>query len=69
MEGRLRGGQCHDALVHLCSRLHAKRHLLTWRQLGAVAGQRAAIHTQTLIEQVGEWWTQRQRSTAQRARR
>ncbi|KAJ6607425.1 hypothetical protein B0H10DRAFT_1818202 [Mycena sp. CBHHK59/15] len=54
MEARLREGQCRDALVRLRSRLHAKRHLLTWRDSGAVAGQRAATRAQTLVERVGE---------------
>ncbi|KAJ6478376.1 hypothetical protein C8R45DRAFT_934146 [Mycena sanguinolenta] len=54
MEARLCEGQCRDALVHLRSRLHAKRHLLNHRDLWAVVGQRAATRSQTLIAQIGE---------------
>ncbi|KAJ6480185.1 hypothetical protein C8R45DRAFT_933121 [Mycena sanguinolenta] len=54
MEGRLREGQCHDALTDMRCRLHAKRHLLNFRDSGVVVGQRAATKSQTLIEQIGE---------------
>ncbi|KAJ7019601.1 hypothetical protein C8F04DRAFT_1214300 [Mycena alexandri] len=54
MEGRLREGQCRDALVKLRSSLHTKRYLLTWRDSGGVAGQRAATRAFTLIGRVGE---------------
>ncbi|KAJ7717597.1 hypothetical protein B0H16DRAFT_1740547 [Mycena metata] len=54
MEGRLRVGQCRDALVKLRSTLHAKRYLLTWRDSGGVVGQRAATRAFTLIGRVGE---------------
>ncbi|KAJ7847056.1 hypothetical protein B0H13DRAFT_2362609 [Mycena leptocephala] len=53
MEGKLREGQCRDALVLLRSRLHAKRHLLDHRDTG-VAGQRAATRAYTLLERIGE---------------
>ncbi|KAJ7744427.1 hypothetical protein DFH07DRAFT_963653 [Mycena maculata] len=51
MEGRLREGQCRDALVQLRSRLHAKRHLITFRNT-EVVGQRASTRAHTLIERV-----------------
>ncbi|KAF7351692.1 CxC2 domain-containing protein [Mycena sanguinolenta] len=54
MEGKLREGQCRDALKLFRSRLHAKRHLIDHRDSGAVVGQRAATRAQTLIGQVGE---------------
>ncbi|KAJ7065916.1 hypothetical protein B0H15DRAFT_926024 [Mycena belliarum] len=53
MEGKLREGQCSDALRLLRSRLHAKRHLLTYRDSNVV-GQRAATRANTLIERIGE---------------
>ncbi|KAJ7705153.1 hypothetical protein B0H16DRAFT_1482433, partial [Mycena metata] len=53
MEGKLREGQCHDSLRVLRSRLHAKRHLLNYRDESAV-GQRAATRAGTLIERIGE---------------
>lgn len=53
MEGKLREGQCRDALHVLCSRLHAKRHLLNYRD-ESVVGQRAATRAYTLIERIGE---------------
>jgi hypothetical protein len=53
MEGRLREGQIRDALVHLRSRLHVKRHLLIHRDTN-VAGQRVATRAHTLIERIGE---------------
>ncbi|KAJ7766826.1 hypothetical protein B0H16DRAFT_1661387 [Mycena metata] len=54
MEARLREGQCRDSLVKLRSSLHTKRYLLTWRDSGGVAGQRAATRAFTLIGRVGE---------------
>ncbi|KAJ7695594.1 hypothetical protein B0H16DRAFT_1485253, partial [Mycena metata] len=53
MEGKLREGQCRDALHVLRSRLHAKRHLLNYRD-ESVVGQRAATRAYTLIERIGE---------------
>jgi hypothetical protein len=53
MEGRLREGQCRDALGQLWHRLHAKRHLLNYRETN-VAGQRAATRANTLIARIGE---------------
>ncbi|KAJ7818146.1 hypothetical protein B0H13DRAFT_2379087 [Mycena leptocephala] len=53
MEGKLREGQCRDALVTLRSRLHAKRHLLDYRG-SSVAGQRAATRAYTLIGRIGD---------------
>ncbi|KAJ7084884.1 hypothetical protein B0H15DRAFT_951369 [Mycena belliarum] len=53
MEAKLREGQCADALRLLRSRLHAKRHLLTYRDTNVV-GQRAATRAYTLIGRVGE---------------
>ncbi|KAJ7721966.1 hypothetical protein DFH07DRAFT_783991 [Mycena maculata] len=53
MEAKLREGQCRDALIQMRSRLHAKRHLITYRDT-AVAGQHAATWAYTLIERVGE---------------
>ncbi|KAJ6501536.1 hypothetical protein C8R47DRAFT_1211112 [Mycena vitilis] len=54
MEGKLREGQCRDALTNLRTRLHAKRHLLDHRDDGNVAGQRAATRSYTLIGRIGE---------------
>ncbi|KAJ7697294.1 hypothetical protein B0H16DRAFT_1750084 [Mycena metata] len=53
MEGRLREGQCCDALKDLRGRLHTKKHLLLHRET-QIAGQRAATRSYTLIEWVGE---------------
>ncbi|KAJ7149321.1 hypothetical protein C8R43DRAFT_1128675 [Mycena crocata] len=53
MEAKLREGQCRDSLRNVRNRLHAKRHLLTYRDTN-VAGQRAATRAYTLIERVGE---------------
>ncbi|KAJ7432257.1 hypothetical protein B0H11DRAFT_1760772 [Mycena galericulata] len=53
MEAKLRVGQCTDALNDLRSRLHAQRHLVTWRNSNAV-GQRAATRSATLIGRVGD---------------
>ncbi|KAJ7733221.1 hypothetical protein DFH07DRAFT_780665 [Mycena maculata] len=53
MEAKLREGQCWDALIQMRSRLHAKRHLITYWDT-AVAGQHAATRAYTLIERVGE---------------
>ncbi|KAJ7435372.1 hypothetical protein B0H11DRAFT_1756196, partial [Mycena galericulata] len=51
--GRLRAAQCSNALVKLRARLHAKRHLIIFRN-DNVAGQVTATKAATLIEQIGE---------------
>ncbi|KAJ7492940.1 hypothetical protein B0H11DRAFT_2228263 [Mycena galericulata] len=53
MERKLRASQCANALVKLRARLHAKRHLITFRNAN-VTGQVQATKARTLIEQVGE---------------
>ncbi|KAJ7458364.1 hypothetical protein B0H11DRAFT_1737877 [Mycena galericulata] len=53
MEAKLREGQCTDALTNLRSRLHAQRHLITWRNANTV-GQRGATRSATLIGRVGD---------------
>jgi hypothetical protein len=53
MEGKLRDGQCQDALKLLWTRLHAKRYLLNHRETN-VAGQRAATRSYTLVRRIGE---------------
>ncbi|KAJ7174316.1 hypothetical protein C8R46DRAFT_1214526 [Mycena filopes] len=53
MEAKLREGQCEDSITLLRSRLHAKRHLLNYRD-ESVVGQRAATRAYTLIGQLGE---------------
>ncbi|KAJ7142169.1 hypothetical protein C8R46DRAFT_1233204 [Mycena filopes] len=51
MEGKLREGQCGDALVLLRARLHAKRHILYWKG-GNVGGQHGATRANTLTGQI-----------------
>ncbi|KAJ7178324.1 hypothetical protein C8R43DRAFT_871505 [Mycena crocata] len=53
MEAKLRVGQCTNALAKLRARLHAKRHLITFRN-EHVSGQGGATKARTLIDQVGE---------------
>ncbi|KAJ7483696.1 hypothetical protein B0H11DRAFT_1723311 [Mycena galericulata] len=53
LEVRLRESQCHNALVHLRSHLHTKRHLIGFRNTH-VTGQVKATKARTLIGQVGE---------------
>ncbi|KAJ7774635.1 hypothetical protein DFH07DRAFT_732672 [Mycena maculata] len=53
MEAKLREGQCRDALIQVRSRLHAKHHLISYRE-SQVAGQRSATRAHTLIERIGE---------------
>ncbi|KAJ7468418.1 hypothetical protein B0H11DRAFT_2238884 [Mycena galericulata] len=53
MEGKLRAAQCSNALVKLRARLHAKRHLIIFRN-DNIAGQVHATKAATLIEQLGE---------------
>ncbi|KAJ6631629.1 hypothetical protein B0H10DRAFT_1772681 [Mycena sp. CBHHK59/15] len=52
MEAKLREGQCGDSLRRLRSRLHAKRHMLTYRD--ANVGQRAMTRAYSLVERIGE---------------
>ncbi|KAJ7764957.1 hypothetical protein DFH07DRAFT_770232 [Mycena maculata] len=53
METKLRIGQCDNCLVKLRSRLHAKRHLIYFRNANIV-GQVQATKAGTLIARVGE---------------
>ncbi|KAJ7138480.1 hypothetical protein C8R43DRAFT_1089333 [Mycena crocata] len=53
MEAKLRVAQCTNALCALRSRLHAKRHLITFRNAN-VTGQIQSTKARTLIGQVGE---------------
>ncbi|KAJ7711510.1 hypothetical protein B0H16DRAFT_1480294 [Mycena metata] len=53
MEGKLREGQLRDSLRVLRSRLHAKRHLLNYRDK-SVVGQWAAMQAYTLIGRIEE---------------
>ncbi|KAK6966338.1 CxC2 domain-containing protein [Favolaschia claudopus] len=52
-EARLREGQLHDTVKRLRSSLHAKRHLLNFREEHWV-GQRGGTRAATLIAQLGE---------------
>ncbi|KAK6974636.1 CxC2 domain-containing protein [Favolaschia claudopus] len=52
-EGRLREGQLHDGIKALRSKLHAKRHLINYREEHLV-GQRGGTRAATLIERVTE---------------
>ncbi|KAJ7687974.1 hypothetical protein B0H16DRAFT_1753198 [Mycena metata] len=53
VEGKVRAAQCTDALNDLRSRLHAQKHLITWRNSNST-GQRAATRSATLIGRVGD---------------
>ncbi|KAJ7149496.1 hypothetical protein C8R43DRAFT_887995 [Mycena crocata] len=53
MESKLRMAQCTNALAKLRARLHAKRHLITFRNAN-VTGQNESGRARTLIGQVGE---------------
>ncbi|KAJ7890043.1 hypothetical protein B0H13DRAFT_2341227 [Mycena leptocephala] len=53
MEAKLRAAQCVDSLNNLRSRLHAQKHLTTWRNSNSV-GQRAATRSATLIGRIGD---------------
>ncbi|KAJ7016357.1 hypothetical protein C8F04DRAFT_1281636 [Mycena alexandri] len=53
VEAKVRRAQCTDALNDLRSRLHAQKHLITWRNSNSV-GQRAATCSATLIGRVGD---------------
>ncbi|KAJ7756767.1 hypothetical protein DFH07DRAFT_958904 [Mycena maculata] len=53
MEARLRASQCDNAMVQLRSRLHAKRHLIFFRN-DNIHGQVHATKARTLIDQIGE---------------
>ncbi|KAJ7104597.1 hypothetical protein C8R44DRAFT_887052 [Mycena epipterygia] len=52
-EAKLRKAQCDDSLDNLRSRLHAQRHLITWRNSNAV-GQRGTTRSAMLIGRVGD---------------
>ncbi|KAK7000623.1 CxC2 domain-containing protein [Favolaschia claudopus] len=53
MEVRLRAAQCHNSLDSLRSRLHAKRHLIGFRNANII-GQVQSTKARTLIEEIGE---------------
>ncbi|KAJ6462537.1 hypothetical protein C8R45DRAFT_1064445 [Mycena sanguinolenta] len=53
MEAKLRVAQCENSLASLRSRLHAKRHLISFRN-SHVVGQVQSTKARTLIDQVGE---------------
>ncbi|KAJ7675296.1 hypothetical protein B0H17DRAFT_1207804 [Mycena rosella] len=53
METKLRAAQCLNALAQLRARLHAKRHLISFRNAN-VTGQIQSTKARTLIGQVGE---------------
>ncbi|KAJ7031694.1 hypothetical protein C8F04DRAFT_959933 [Mycena alexandri] len=52
-EAQVRHVQCGDALNDVRSRLHAQKHLITWRNSHSV-GQRASTRSATLIGRVGD---------------
>ncbi|KAK6971927.1 CxC2 domain-containing protein [Favolaschia claudopus] len=64
MEEKLRVAQCQNSLASLRARLHAKRHLISFRD-SFVVGQVQSTKARTLIAQVGE----RVESHAERYRR
>ncbi|CAK5278522.1 unnamed protein product [Mycena citricolor] len=53
MEVRLRVGQCENSLGQVRARLHAKRHLISFRNAN-VTGQVHSIKARTIIDEVGE---------------
>ncbi|KAK7042094.1 CxC2 domain-containing protein [Favolaschia claudopus] len=53
MEGKLRVAQCDNSLQSLRARLHAKRHLIGFRNTHII-GQAPSTKARTLIEEVGE---------------
>ncbi|KAJ7747895.1 hypothetical protein DFH07DRAFT_962312 [Mycena maculata] len=53
METKLRASQCSNAMVGLRARLHAKRHLISFRNAN-VSGQIQSTKARTLIDKVGE---------------
>ncbi|KAK7000631.1 hypothetical protein R3P38DRAFT_2797322 [Favolaschia claudopus] len=53
MEEKLRVAQCQNSLVSLRARLHAKRHLISFRNAN-ITGQVLSTKARTLIEQLGE---------------
>ncbi|KAJ7123215.1 hypothetical protein C8R43DRAFT_1135931 [Mycena crocata] len=53
MEAKLRVAQCDNSLVKMRSRLHAKRHMIYFRNSN-VAGQVHATKAQTIIGEIGE---------------
>ncbi|KAJ7476816.1 hypothetical protein B0H11DRAFT_2234793 [Mycena galericulata] len=54
VELRLREGQCANALVAIRARLHAKRHILNFRDAGYASGQKKATKAQSLIGILGD---------------
>ncbi|KAJ6515153.1 hypothetical protein C8R47DRAFT_961598 [Mycena vitilis] len=52
MEARLRKSQCRDALIGIHQKLHAKGHLITFRNAN-VMGQVRATRSRSLIEHLG----------------
>ncbi|KAJ7707998.1 hypothetical protein B0H16DRAFT_1746366 [Mycena metata] len=52
MEAKLRKAQCTDALAQLRARLHAKRHVLYWKQGGNAGGQHGATRANSLVGQI-----------------
>jgi hypothetical protein len=52
-EVKLRASQCQNALVMLRTRLHAKRHFISYRNAN-IAGQIKSTKAATLIGQIGE---------------
>ncbi|KAK7008533.1 CxC2 domain-containing protein [Favolaschia claudopus] len=53
MEAKLRVAQCENSLASLRSRLHAKRHLISFRNT-SITGQVRSTKARTLIGEVGE---------------
>ncbi|KAK7022477.1 CxC2 domain-containing protein [Favolaschia claudopus] len=53
MESKLRVAQCENSLASLRSRLHAKRHLISFRNAN-ITGQVPSTRARALIEEVGE---------------
>ncbi|KAK6988081.1 CxC2 domain-containing protein [Favolaschia claudopus] len=53
MEAKLRVAQCDNSLALLRSRLHAKRHLISFRNANIV-GQNLSTRARTLIEEIGD---------------
>ncbi|KAK6975118.1 CxC2 domain-containing protein [Favolaschia claudopus] len=53
MEAKLRVAQCENSLALLRSRLHAKRHLITFRNANVI-GQNLSTRARTLIGDIGD---------------
>ncbi|KAJ7059923.1 hypothetical protein C8F01DRAFT_1254013 [Mycena amicta] len=64
VESQLRRGQCGDALASLCARIHAKTHLILFRN-AQVVGQRQGTRSSTMIGRMAE----RQKRDAAKYRR